>query len=275
MVLLAGITSGILGLIVGSFLNVIILRTNTGMGIGGRSQCFSCRHQLAWYELLPVVSYVFQKGKCRSCRSRISLQYPIVEAVTGLLFVLPVIAFPLVDYHSMYAISIAWVVAAVGMVVAVYDIRHQMIPVSGLVVLGAIGLVLMILPSLYALSLGLYLPVPILERLIAGVVVPAPFFLVWLFSRGKKFGLGDVELMVPMGLSLGIVGGVVALLIAFWSATLVVGGMIVVRSQLLRARKGGILQQAIPFGPFLLGAWYILLVFGQHVLAAITRFVGI
>lgn len=267
--------SGILGLLVGSFLNVISLRMRTGMGIGGRSRCFSCNTTLRWYNLVPVFSYLFQKGKCQTCNSSISIQYPLVELLTGIAFVVPVLVLPLVGIGSVIAVGLAWLFAAIAIVVAIYDIRHHMIPVSALVLLGLFGLVLVLLPSLYELSLGLYLPIPVIDRLIAGVVLPLPFFLIWLFSRGKLFGLGDVELMIPMGLSLGIVSGTIAIVGAFWLATIVVLIMIFARAQLLRARKGGILQQAIPFGPFLLATWYVLLISGNHVRAFVTFFLGI
>lgn len=262
----------ILGLIVGSFLNVVILRTRTGMGIGGRSHCFSCNKTLRWYELLPVVSFIIQRGRCRRCHSQISAQYPIVEFVTGVAFVLPMLAFPIVGLNSLLAIVIAWICASVAMVVSVYDIKHQMIPVNGLLVIGALGLMLMLLPSLFDIAIGLQVPVAIFDRVLAGLLIPLPFFLIWVFSKGRLFGLGDVELMIPIGLSLGIVLGVTSLLFAFWSATLIVGILIFVRSRLLQARKGGILKQAIPFGPFLLGAWYVMLVFGHPMLKAINSF---
>ena len=71
----------IFGTILGSFLNVVILRHNSGMTTGGRSMCFSCGKTLHWHELLPVVSYVMLRGKCSQCKSGISLQYPVVEPV--------------------------------------------------------------------------------------------------------------------------------------------------------------------------------------------------
>lgn len=79
------IFTGLFGLIVGSFLNVVILRMNTGKTLGGRSMCLSCNKKLEWYELIPLVSFIIQRGRCTKCHSKISWQYPIVEAITAVL----------------------------------------------------------------------------------------------------------------------------------------------------------------------------------------------
>src|SRR3989344_4234135 len=82
----------VFGAIIGSFLNVIILRYNTGLsqknsiGFSGRSHCFSCGKNIKWYDLVPVLSFLFLKGRCRHCKSKISIQYPLVEFITGILF---------------------------------------------------------------------------------------------------------------------------------------------------------------------------------------------
>src|SRR6185369_2783346 len=84
----------IFGTIVGSFLNVLALRFNTGMGIRGRSKCMSCSKTLTWVELIPIVSFALQRGACRSCRTKISWQYPLVEFLAGALFVLIFLLYP-------------------------------------------------------------------------------------------------------------------------------------------------------------------------------------
>ena len=75
-----------LGLIIGSFLNVVILRLNTEKSFGGRSACMVCRSQLCWYELIPVLSFLFLRGRCRNCKTKISFQYPLVELAAGIIF---------------------------------------------------------------------------------------------------------------------------------------------------------------------------------------------
>src|ERR1700752_70221 len=84
--LLFGIAAFVFGTIIGSFLNVVALRYNTGFSLGGRSRCFSCGKTLYWYKLIPLFSFLIQGGRCRKCHSQISIQYPLVEALTGLVF---------------------------------------------------------------------------------------------------------------------------------------------------------------------------------------------
>ena len=78
----------VLGLIIGSFLNVVICRMNTRRSLGGRSACMSCQYKLCWYELIPLFSFLILRGRCRNCKTRISLLYPIVEFTTGIIFFL-------------------------------------------------------------------------------------------------------------------------------------------------------------------------------------------
>jgi prepilin signal peptidase PulO-like enzyme (type II secretory pathway) len=129
--------AAIFGLIIGSFLNVVALRLHTGRGIGGRSHCMSCGRTLRWYELVPVFSFLIQQGRCRHCSSRISWQYPLVEALTALLFA------GVIAWVTDPVRAVVWmIVVSLGMVVALYDVRHRMIPVEPLIGLciGALAL---------------------------------------------------------------------------------------------------------------------------------------
>jgi prepilin signal peptidase PulO-like enzyme (type II secretory pathway) len=170
----------ILGLIIGSFLNVVILRMNTGKGLGGRSMCLSCNHTLHWYELIPVISFVIQKGRCRNCHSKISWQYPIVELVTAILF-----AGVFIRFLGPVHIILWLVLVSLGIVITVYDIRHRMIPVRPLIAF-----------AVTALLLGFHL--------FGAIVVALPFLVLWFVSLGKWIGFGDIELMAAIGLALGI-----------------------------------------------------------------------
>ena len=114
----------IFGTIIGSFLNVVILRYNTGNSVlKGRSRCFACGKTLKWYELVPVFSFLAQKGRCRKCKAKISRQYILVEIITGGLFAL-------IFYiqHSIFNILYLWAMAGLLIIISVYDLRHLIIP---------------------------------------------------------------------------------------------------------------------------------------------------
>src|SRR3989344_3619523 len=127
------------GTIIGSFLNVLVLRLGTGEAIGrGRSRCFSCGKTLTWRELIPLVSFITQKGKCRSCGSRISWQYPIVEFITGLVFLLVALkllhyqlaeaGLPYIGFYFFGAFAYWSAIFAILIAISVYDFRHKIIP---------------------------------------------------------------------------------------------------------------------------------------------------
>lgn len=245
MQLLIVISTGILGLIVGSFLNVVILRINTGKGLGGRSMCLSCNKTLAWYELIPVVSFIAQRGVCRNCQSRISYQYPLVELITG-------IAFASVAFHYPLGMNlILWLIMiSLSVVIGVYDYYHHMIPVKPLGLLAITGLLL-----------G--------GHLIGAIVVALPFVVLWFISLGKWIGFGDVEIMAIMGLTLGIADGFSAVILAFWIACLV---MIPVIGIMKRRKKKR--NPQIPFGPFLLIGMYLVGVWGFSIISFLSKMVN-
>ncbi len=238
------IFGGILGLIVGSFLNVVILRMNTGKGLGGRSMCLSCNKTLHWYELIPVVSFLIQKGRCTKCHSKISWQYTIVELVTALLFASVIwnINGPI---HS-----ILWLIAvSLGMVIAVYDIHHRLIPVKPLIALAGVSV-----------FLGFHI--------LGAIIVTLPFLALWFISLGKWIGFGDIELMAIMGLALGISGGFSAVILGFWIACLVI-----LPIALYLKRKGKKYNPEIPFGPFLLLGMFLVGVWGMNIVTFVSKMV--
>lgn len=234
---------GIFGTIVGSFLNVVILRMNTGKGLGGRSQCLSCNHILSWYELIPVISFLVQQGKCRSCRSKISIQYPLVELVTGILF-----ATTGFFITSGWYLFIWLLLIALGMIIAVYDMRHRMIPITLLLWFAVIGA-----------FLGFH---------ISGILVALPFFLLWIISSGKWIGFGDIEMMAIIGVILGPISGFSVIMISFWIASAVMIPVVYLM------KKGNAQQNPeIPFGPFLLLGTYLVGVCGLDVLKIIMKMI--
>ncbi len=238
------IFTGILGLIVGSFLNVVILRMNTGKGLGGRSMCLSCNKTLHWYELIPLFSFIIQKGKCTGCHSKISRQYPIVEFITGILF-----ASIALNVSGTVHIILWLIIVSLGMVIAVYDVHHRMIPVKPLIAL-----------AVASLLVGFHI--------FAAIIVALPFLALWFISLGKWIGFGDVELMAIIGLALGISAGFSAVILGFWIACLVILPIV-----FYLKRKGRKHNPEIPFGPFLLFGMYLTGVWGINIVTMVSKMV--
>ena len=248
----------IFGAIIGSFLNVVILRYRSGRHVGGRSACYTCNKKLGMSELVPIASFIMQGGKCTNCNSRISRQYPIVEALTGFLFVFLFIRFSYLAF-AMPALFLGLfvfyaLVISILMVLSVYDVRHHVLPDQLVFLFATVAFLGMFLITGDYIALH----IPPTSQILAGLLLPAPFALLWYISKGKWMGLGDAKLMIGIGFLLGLSSGISAILIAFWLGALA-GVLLIVFAPLLK--KGKItLKTAIPFGPFLaLGTVIVLL----------------
>lgn len=279
------LASFIFGTIIGSFANVFVLRYGTGRSLKGRSSCGSCGTKLSWYELIPVVSWLVQKGRCRSCGCRISPQYLIVELVFGAVFAacaysvynlqLTTSGFStLASLYPCVLLFYLWTISFLLISIALYDIRHMIIPDGMLYALGAIVVVWTIGTNVplapYPLQLNHVLT--FLYPLLSGPLVALPFFLLWLVSRGRWMGFGDIKLSVVLGWMLGLLGGFSALVFGVWAGALVSVSIVGItrlvsladhkaRSAGLVSRRGGLtMKSEIPFGPFLVaGALFVLL----------------
>lgn len=222
----------VFGLAIGSFLNVLIDRLSRGKNvITGRSQCDYCGKTLRWFELIPLLSWALQGGRCRRCHKRLSWQYPLVELVTG-------VGFVILAGSYWY-----WLIFSALLVIFIADLKEQIIPDS-MVVVGAIGVIG---------ARGV-----IGENILAGVGASAFFLFLWLVTRGRAMGLGDVKLAFFMGLLLGFPGIIVACYLAFLTGA--GAGVILI----LRGKKG--LKSKIAFGPFLVLGTGITLVWGQQII---------
>jgi leader peptidase (prepilin peptidase) / N-methyltransferase len=253
MEFLVGIFLFILGIIIGSFLNVVIYRYNTGMGINGRSKCFSCGKTLQWYELVPLISYIFLRGRCSVCQSKISWQYPAVELLTGLTFLALFLKFGLGVQLLM-----ALIVASIFIVILVYDMRHKIIPDGLVVILSVCALI-----SLF-ITPDLSLQMPRLVDVLAGPLLALPFALLWLVSGGRWMGLGDAKLALPMGWILGVSLGFSSIIIAFWTGAAV--GIVLMATDKIFHRGNVSMKSEIPFAPFLILGLAIVFFSGLDVL---------
>ncbi len=244
----------ILGTVVGSFLNVVSLRYDTGKNLGGRSACMSCKKKLTWVELVPLFSFLVQKGKCLKCESKISWQYPLVEFVAGALFVLIFLTYPPVSYTAAILTVIHVLAACLLLVITVYDIRHKIIPDPFVFAFAALALL-----SLFVGGSTLW-HVPGFEALIAGPLLAVPFALLWVISGGRWMGFGDAKLAIGIGWFLGISGGFNAVILAFWIGAICSVLWLWVSHK--KFKKG----TEVPLGPYLILGMYIVLLFGVKVI---------
>lgn len=250
---------GLIGLAVGSFVNVVIYRTLHGDSpTRGRSYCDHCKKLLRWYDNIPLFSFVMLKGKSRCCRKPISWQYPIVELMTALLFLwwygMGFAFFKLTQAPAVYVQPLFWlVVGLLLLIIVVTDLRTYLIPdfaVFGLVGLGLIYRV-------YLTAIDVMQSTDLLLAVAAGLGLALAFAFIILLTRGKGMGWGDVKLAVAMGILLGWPRIAVAVMAAFVLGAAVGVGLIAVGKK----RFG----QVIPFGPFLVLGMVIGLVWGTPI----------
>lgn len=232
----------IFGTIIGSFLNVVICRLKSNESIiKNRSHCVFCDKKLDWFELIPIISFIFQTGKCRKCKKKISWQYPIVEFFTGVVFLL-IFNFSAQGGQAIFNTCFLLLISCLLIVIFVYDLKYYLIP--DIIVYPAI-----IVTFLYQLQFSIF------NYLLAGLIGGGFFLTIVLISRGKWMGVGDIKLGFLMGLFLGLNLLLVALFVSFLSGAII--------SVILLVLKKKQLKSEIPFGPFLIGAMFISLFWGS------------
>lgn len=242
----------VFGLVFGSFGNVLILRDARRKSIlTDRSGCPHCGHVLSWYELIPVISWVAQGAKCRSCKKPISAQYPLVELAGAGLAVLSLYLLP----TNLLAASLLFASLFLFLVVSVIDLHTQMVPVEYVVAAGILGL---------ASQVG--------AAQLLGVVVGAGILLAvtvgWKLAFQKEgMGEGDTWIAGSIGLVVGYPLIVPALVLAVFSGALSGVAILFLEKKTLEAK--------IPFGPFLFAGMLASLLWGERLLAWYTSFSGI
>ncbi|MCL4374931.1 prepilin peptidase [Patescibacteria group bacterium] len=260
------------GTVIGSFLNVLIDRWPKNQSINGRSHCDYCHKTLAAGDLVPVLSFFWLRGRCHYCHKPLSWQYPLIELLTGLVMVLmfwfPFPLFGQVSASSRQTVG-SWALMVAGsavmislIVIFVSDLKYQIIPDQIQVVFFTSALFYLLTRLGARLTL-----IDLIWQLMAGVMVTMPILLVYLFTKGKGMGFGDVKLAFNMGMLLGVKGGLLALYFAF-----VLGG--VYASALFLAKKKK-MKSRVAFGPFLVLGTVVMLWAGQHVLSLIRAWYGI
>jgi len=265
---LVGLFLFLLGTVIGSFLNVVVYRSIHGQDwVRGRSRCEHCQKQLAWYENIPVFSYLLLRGKCSRCGTPIDFGHPLIELLTGALFLWWYLAgyfvFTLSSSPMQYVQPLFWLLAGVlAVVIFISDWRHMIIPfwaVAGLTTATLLYRVALIIS-------GEMRGQDFWLSMVWSLALAAFFWLLWWLTKKKGFGFGDVQLAIPLGLMLG--GWqriVVAVFLAFLLGAAVGIGLLVAKR-----KKFG---QAIAFGPFLLIGTALSLLWGYEIWAGYARII--
>ncbi len=235
----------LLGLIIGSFLNCTVFRLESKKSpFKGRSFCPSCFHTLRWYDLIPLLSFALLKRKCRYCQKKISWQYPLVESITGIVFVW-VFHFWLQQEIILSQLVFLLIIFSFLIIIFIYDFKHLIIPDS-----------LIVIPILITFIYFLGKDVNFLNHFLAGSFSFLFFLLIVLITLGKGMGMGDVKLVFFLGFFLGYPNILVALFLSFLIGAIIGIGLILIKKKKMKSE--------VPFGPFLVVGTFIAYFWGTY-----------
>lgn len=253
----------ILGLNIGSFLNCISYRLFKKQSFSkGRSYCPSCKHNLSFEDLIPLLSFLFLKGRCRYCKKSISLQYPLVEIATGLIFLL-VYNFQAPDFsgflifntEGLFNFSYYLLISCFLIIIFIYDLEHY-------IILDKVIYPAILITGLWQLSSVLFFNTYSWQEFLTPVYVAFLsalfFFALVVLSRGKGMGVGDVKFAFFMGLFLSFPNILIALFLSFFLGAIVGGAMILFGKKTLKSE--------VPFAPFLVTGTFIAMFFGEYLM---------
>ena len=244
----------IMGICIGSFTNVVIDRVATNRSlVVGRSYCESCKKKLSWFELLPLLSFLLQKGKCRKCKAIIPLRLFFVELIGGL-SLSGLYFFSLMNGLDLKVFLILIPIVFIFISIFFIDLEYGIIPdsLSLILALLAIGYIFL---SHQAIG----------NHLLAALGAFLFFFILFFITRGKGMGFGDVKLVFVLGLLLGFPLIVVALYVAFLTGA-------ALSIILVMWKKKSFKKSTIPFGPFLVLGAIMALFYGREILSVFIQF---
>lgn len=255
----------VFGLLIGSFLNVVVSRFNTGRSLSGHSHCMSCGKRLGWIELVPLLSYLVQRGRCRGCSSRVPTRYLWGELLTAIVFTL------------VYAtttdptfIGLSFLLVALLIVIFFYDIDHLIIP-DRLVVATA----LVAAGFLVAGEGGV--PTAVTHGAAAAGTF-AFFGGLWLVSKGRWIGLGDAKLAAPLALVLGPMGAFSMVVLSFWIGAVISVGILVAGRLWIRGQQHlrmhavrFTMKSEVPFAPFIIISFLLVYLYAVDVIVLLER----
>lgn len=243
------------GLAIGSFLNVLVDRLSKEENpLAGRSRCDYCRKILSLFDLIPVVSFILLQGRCRYCHKKLSWQYPIIEIASGLMFLslfyflYSSYSFPPTEilYNLILKYFSLTIIFSSLLVIFVADLKYQIIP-DQMVISSLLGTIV------YVVTFNELVQ----QNFLAGMGATAFFLSIYLVTRGRGMGFGDVKLSFPLGLWLGFPKIVIGLYVAFLTGALV--------SIILILAKKKRLKERIAFGPFMIWGAVISFFLGNQI----------
>jgi leader peptidase (prepilin peptidase)/N-methyltransferase len=252
---------GFLGAVLASFANVVAYRMHTNVSLGGRSRCFSCGHQLRWFELVPILSYTALRGRCRACRARIPARDVVVELAMAGLFVVVYLSF------TGITVLLSWLLLVLLLIVALYDLEHFIIPDELVLALGALGLVVA------GVTAWPWVSDDFISLLISVVVAAGVYFGLWQYSYGRWLGFGDVKLAAALGLFLTVEQAFSMVVLSFWVGAVVGLGLVYIPKLLLQLgvahapRAALTMKSEIPFAPFIVVAFLVVYMYDASVLS--------
>ncbi len=264
-----------LGLALGSFINAFVWRLHEQAKTKskkklrelsitkGRSMCVQCHHTLAWYDLIPVVSWITLRGRCRYCKKVISWQYPLVELLVAILLPLSFAFWPY-SLQGGLAITalILWIPILVLLIaLSIYDLKWMILPNRLMYLLAGLVAMQRVIVTFDVSKMSM-----LISSLVGGLLVGGFFWMMFQLSSGKWIGGGDVRYGFIMGFLLGWQKALLGLMIASYAGTIVV----VIIMLLGKYHK----KMRVPFGPFLITATYVSLLFGQPLIDFYKRLSG-
>lgn len=273
----------VFGAFIGSYINVVGVRYSTEAGFKssntGRSHCPYCGHTLRWYELIPLASFIIQRRRCRECSKKISWQYPIVEIIAGLIFIFPSWIFGFGVPAALWTL-----IFLIFLLISIIDLRLRVIPnklnaivaITGIVLIafryisGEYGSGLTIQGTFlgsYAIAFWPFGENILINHAIGATVAIVFFGLLYVFSRGRAMGFGDVKLASAVGILMGWPDVALALILSF------ILGSVVGVFYLLTNKKG--MKDTLPFGPFIVLGVTLVFLFGYDIINGYFRLFNI
>lgn len=261
-----GIIIFVLGLCFGSFVNMLIYRTAVRYKLNSKSKilisnknrsfCDYCGKQLNWYENVPVMSWLILKGKTKCCHKKLSLSYPIVELIMGILFLINFKIldsnFQIINFENILIYIIDFLVVVFLVFSAVFDLKYMILPDFSTIIL--IGCAIVLIPGGHG---GLPL-----QKLLSALMASGFLLILNLITKGKGMGMGDVKLAIFIGLFLGFWETIMAFYVAF-----IFGAIIGILLMIFKKAKN---KTQIPFGPFLILGTFVSWWWGEQILKILS-----